>query len=128
MKFEIIKKEFKDKKIESIIIKMFEFFATLNSTRAASCKSKDEISELLSELVEYIETGLKDKFSENFIVLISEHPNYALKYERNYFLNLKYQNFDILVMKAPFICIPGKFYKSLKPEELTSIDNYHNEK
>ena len=89
MKFEILNRQFKDKNIENLIIKMFEYFAVENCERAEKIKktkNKEEILKMLKELADYVESGLKKKFSENFIVLISEHPNYAMKYERHYLL------------------------------------------
>lgn len=131
MKFDILKRQFKDKNIENIIIKMFEFFATTHLERAEKIKktkNREELIEMMKDLNNYIESGLKQKFSENFIVLISEHPNYALKYEKNYLLGLKYGNFEIIITKSPFICVPGKFTKSLKPEEVKEIENFYEEK
>lgn len=133
MKFEIINRQFKDKTIETLIIKMFEYFATINAERLEKCKqskSKEELLAILKDLAVYVESGLKKKFSVNFIVLISEHPNYAVKFEKFYFLGLKYKNFEIIVMKSPFICIPGKFskYSSLKEEEKNKITKFYEEK
>ncbi len=131
MKFEILNRQFKDKNIENLIIKMFEYFAVENCERAEKIKktkNKEETLKMLKELADYVESGLKKKFSENFIVLISEHPNYAMKYERHYLLGLKYFDYEIIITKTPFICVPGKFSKILKEEEKKEIESYYEEK
>ena len=131
MKFEIINKRFKDKTIEALIIKMFEYFATVNSSRVASSKntkSKEEIHMVLRDLCEYIEKGLTSKFSENFMVMINDSPNYALKYDKNYFLALKYLHYSIIIVKIPHICVPGTFYKQMNEEEIQKQDEYNSKK
>jgi hypothetical protein len=131
MKFDILNRQFKDKNIENIIIRMFEFFATTNAERAErikKSKNREELIEMMKDLVNYIESGLKKKFSENFIVLISEHPNYALKYEKHYLLGVKYGTFEIIITKTPFICVPGRYTKTLKQEEVKEIEKFYEEK
>ena len=132
MKFEIQNRQFKDKTIENVIIKMFEYFAVTNSERAEkikkSDKNKEETLEMLRELVEYIEFGLKRKFSENFVVLINDNPNYAIKYEKNYLLGLKYLTYEIIIGKTPFICVPSTFKKVSEVEKIEEIENSYNEK
>jgi hypothetical protein len=131
MKFEILNRKFKDKSIENIVIRMFEYFAAINVERAEKIKknkNREELIDMMKELANYVEAGLKKKFSENFIVLISEHPNYALKYEKHYLLGLKYCNFEIIITKSPFICVPGQFSKTLNKEEIEQIDKFYEEK
>lgn len=133
MKFEIVNRQFKDQNIENVIIKMFEYFATINAERFhknKQNKNKDELILILKDLAIYVESGLKKKFSLNFLVLISEHPNYAVKFEKNYFLGLRYKTFEIIVMKSPFICIPGKFSKNsdYSEEAKLQVTKYYEEK
>lgn len=114
MKFEIISRSMKDPSLGNTIIKTFEYFATLHKTRAEQIEkkpNKSELSSLMQDLVNYVETGLKKKYSINFNVLISEMANYAIKYEKGCLLSLRYLNFSILIYKTPFICIPSKFIK-----------------
>lgn len=131
MKFEIVSKKFKDKTIEALVIKMFEYFATMNMQREESCrksKNKQDMIELLEDLCEYVENGLRKKFSDNFVVLINDTPNYAVKYDKNYFLALKYLHYNIIIIKIPYICVPGTFRKNLSEEELKKEDEFYNEK
>ena len=131
MKFEILNKRFKDKTIEALIIKMFEYFATINSSRVTTLKkskNKEDMHNLLNDLCEYIETGLKKKFSENFIVLINDTANYAMKYDKNYFLALKYLQYSIIIVKIPYICVPSTFMKNLNEEELEKQQEFNTKK
>lgn len=132
MKFEIQNRQFKDKSIENVIIKMFEYFAVTNNERAEkikkSDKNKEETIEMLKDLVEYVEFGLKRKFSENFVVLINDNPNYAIKYEKHYLLGLKYLTYEIIICKTPFICVPSLFKKESEVEKLVEIEKFYNEK
>ena len=131
MQFEIVSRQFKDNSMQGLIVKIFEYFATINTIRAEKIKkskNREELIKLMSEMVVYVEQGLKKKLSENFFVLVSEQPNYALKYEKNYLLGLKYGIFDILILKSPFICIPMKFVKALKFEEQEEINKFCEEK
>jgi hypothetical protein len=131
MKFEIVSKKFKDKTIEALVIKMFEYFATINSQREESAKkskNKQDIFDLLEDLCEYVETGLRKKFSDNFVVFINDSPNYAMKYDKNYFLALKYLHFNIIIIKFPYICVPGTFRKNPTEEELKKEEEFYSEK
>ncbi len=131
MHFNLVSQKFKDKSMQALIVKMFQYFESINALRMEKIKkskNKEEIFSLLSDLIEYIEKGLKKKFSVNFLVLASENSNYAIKYDKYYFLGFKYGNFDIIILKTPFICIPGRFYKSLKQDQLEEIKKYSEEK
>ena len=115
MKFEIVNRQFKDMNVQNMIVKMVEYFATLNHDRLDKNKpgkNREELLTMLTELANYVESGLKKKFSLNFNVLVSEYPNYAVKFEKNYMIAFKFLNFEVLVIKSPFICIPGRFGKS----------------
>ena len=130
MKFEIVSRQFKEKTIENLIIKMFEYFSTIESDRAerlTKYKDKQGILTLLKELADYIENGLRKKFSENVVVLITQDPNYAIKFEKGYLLGLKYDKFEIIIFKSPFICIPTKFHKILKQEEKEKVDLFYSQ-
>lgn len=131
MKFQILKKEFKDNKIGDMIYRMLEYFATVNAERVEKNKqnkNREELLGILQDLANYVESGLKKKFSQNFVVLISEHPNYAIKYERHYFLGVKYLNFEIIILKTPFICIPARFMKKLKEEDKMKIHQFYQDR
>ena len=60
--------------------------------------------------------------------MINENPNYAVKFEKGYFLAFKFLTFEIIVMKAPFICIPGRFSKNINEEINTKIENFYETK
>jgi len=127
MKLEIITRQFRDLKIENMIIKMFEYYLSTNLHRLDEnkpTKNREEVLKFLEDLVNYVESGLKKKFSINFIVLISENPNYAVKFEKGYFLGLKFLNFDIIIIKCPFICIPGRFYKTINEEIIKKMEMF----
>jgi hypothetical protein len=131
MKFQIVSKKFRDKTIEALILKMFEYFITINAQREESIrksKNKEEMKNLLKELCEYVENGLRKKFSENFVVMINDTPNYAVKYDKYYFLALNYLNYSIIIIKVPYICVPGTFMKNLKGEELKALEEFNAEK
>lgn len=121
MKLEILSKKFADKSTESIIIKSFEYFITINKEKYENLPKKEngkkDLSSILSEMSEYIEVGLKKQYSMNFNVLISAEPIYCLKYERNCVLILKIEEYEVLVFKTPYICIPNKFIKKAVDKE-----------
>jgi hypothetical protein len=131
MHFNLVSQRFKDKSMQGLIVKMFEYFVSTNALRIQKIKktkNREDLNSILSELIEYVERGLKKKFSMNFIVLASENPNYAIKYEKHYFLAFKFGNFDIIILKTPFICIPARFYKSLKTDQVEEVNKYYEEK
>lgn len=129
MKFKIISKAFADKSFESTLIKTFEYFATLNKERAEKIEksnlgvdsNKEQLYSLIQDLVDYVDVGLKKNFSFNFNVIACKTPTFALKYEKGCLLSLQYLDFNILVYKTPFICVPGKYMKyqdEVKTEEV----------
>jgi hypothetical protein len=128
MKIEIVNRGIKDRTVDSILIKMLEYFTETNAERANSIKEKSEYKPLLIELINYLEVGLKSKFSLNFNVLISEHPCYALKYEKQSIMILKYNSFEILIFKTPPIAIPTLLFKALSEDENTAVDKYIQER
>jgi hypothetical protein len=114
MKIDIVRNRIKDPQKFQLILKTFEYFAATNSSREqflVNSKDKEGIIKLLFDLINYIEPGLKKKFSQNFNVLITENGVYAIKFDPKEFLGLKYGIYDILVYKTPFICIPSQYYK-----------------
>lgn len=118
----------KDTNLETTIMKTLEYYATINHAKAEQIEKrmiKEEIYALLQDLVEYLETGLKKKFSINLNVIITENPNYALKYEKGCLLSFQYLNYEILIYKVPYITIPNiKFSKkALSLEEEASFVN-----
>lgn len=125
MKFIIGVRGIKDKSLENTIMKTFEYFATINKQRGELIeknKIRKEINLLLQELVDYVEIGLKRKYSVNFTVIISENPAYALKYEKGCLMSVSYLHYDILVFKVPYITIPSKFHlPSLSSDEINKI-------
>lgn len=134
MKFKIVSKAFTDKSLENTIIKTMEYFASINKEKSDKIvnKQNNQINKeaaysLLQELVDYVEVGLKKLYSMNFNVLVTETPNYALKFEKGCFLSLNYLDFVILVYKTPFICVPGKFMRatldSVKEKEVSTTKN-----
>ena len=116
MKLEIVSKQFNDKSTETIIIKSFEYFITMNKEKYENLPKKDngkkDLSSFFTDMAEYIEVGLKKQYSMNFNIIISETPVYCLKYEKGCVLILKVDDFEILVFKTPYICVPGKFIKN----------------
>lgn len=126
MKIDIIRNRIKDPQKFQIILKTFEYFASTNFSREETMvKSKDKegIIKLLFELINYIEPGLRKRFSENYNVLISENGTYALKFDPKEFLGLRYGVYDILVYKTPYICVPAQFYKKIaKDDELINVN------
>lgn len=125
MKFEIISRSMKDQSLGSTIIKTLEYFATIHKDRSEQIErkpNKPDLAALMQDLVDYLETGLKKKYSINFNVLVSDMANYAIKFEKGCLLSLRYLNFSILIYKTPFICIPSKFLKpDLKQNELDRL-------
>ncbi len=120
MKIDIVRNRLKDPQKFQLILKTFEYFAATNSTREEALvksKNKEGMIQLLFDLINYIEPGLKKKFSQNFNVLIAENGTYAIKFDPKEFLGLKYGVFDIIVYKTPYICIPSQFYKKEPKEE-----------
>jgi hypothetical protein len=120
MKFEIVKNTINDANMNSLIIKMFEYFISINQERtekAKKSKNKEDFQNLMTDLLNYVEIGLQKKYSENFNVLINKHPNYALKYEKNTLLGLKSDKQDIIIFKPPYIAIRGQFKKENYTEE-----------
>jgi len=114
MKIDIIRNRIKDHKILEVILKMFEYFCYINKSKEeefSNQKNKEAIEKLLFELIKYVESGLKNKFSENFNVLITNNADFAIKFDPKYFLGLKYNHYDIIVFKIPYICIPTSFSK-----------------
>jgi len=131
MKFTLVNKRFRDKTIEALILRMLEYFITINEQREESIrksKNKEDMHNFLKELCDYVENGLKKKFSENFVIIINDTPNYAIKYDKNYFLALSYLHYSIIIMKVPYICVPGTFSKNIKSEEIKAVDEYYAEK
>ncbi len=125
MKFQIGVRGMKDKSVEGTIMKTFEYFATINYERSVEVEkrnNKSEVKDLLQELVNYVELGLKKKFSINFTVIISNCPNYAVKYEKGCLLSLSYSHYEIIIFRVPYITIPSKFHKvALTDKEQNSV-------
>jgi hypothetical protein len=107
---------------------MLEYFTEKNADRGAAIKDKNEYKPLFLELINYLEIGLKSKFSINFNVLVSEYPCYALKYEKQAIMILKYNSFEILIFKTPPIAIPTMLFKALSDEEKIAVYKYIQEK
>ncbi len=64
MQFEIVSRQFKDNSMQGLIVKIFEYFATINTIRAEKIKkskNREELIKLMSEMVVYVEQGLKKK-------------------------------------------------------------------
>lgn len=120
MKIDIVRNRIKDPQKFQLILKTFEYFSSINFSREESLiKSNDKegIIKLLFDLINYIEPGLRKRFSENYNILITENATYALKFDPKEFLGLKYGVYDILVYKTPYICIPSQFYKKIAKDK-----------
>jgi hypothetical protein len=114
MRFEIIKNKIQDKDIITLLINMFKFMGTLYLKKAEDAKNnknKSAMEEILRNICKYVENGLSQKLSQNYFVIASEDPYYALKYDSKYLMILKYEKFDIIVIRVPYICVSGKFNK-----------------
>jgi len=116
--------KFKDKAVASSILKIIELFQSVNNKRAEEMKkfkSREGLIILLKDLANHVESCLVRKFSENFLVIITEHPFYCLKYDSKYFMAMKYGTFDIIIFKFPNICLPSMYSKlpdsQILPEE-----------
>jgi len=127
MKFKIITNTITDKSFSAVMMKTFEYFATINKVRAEKieesmkkfgAQAKESLISLIQDLVDYVESGLKSKYSENFNVIASETPNFALKYEKGCLLSIGYLDFVILVFKTPHICVPSKYMKQKQEESV----------
>jgi hypothetical protein len=128
MNFEIIKDNFKDTTIKVFIVNLLKFFNQTNEERISKIKDKGEKIKILQELVNYMESGLRAKYSLNFNVFVNEYPSYALKYESKSILILRHETFDLLVYRNPNICIPTKYIKDEKHNKHEEIEKYLNEK
>jgi len=122
MKFEIIKNKIQDRDIINLLINMFKVVGTLYSKKAENAinnKNKSALEEILRNICKYIENGLSKKLSQNYFVIASEDPFYALKYDNKYLMILKYEKFDIIVIRVPYICVSGRFNKIKLDEKET---------
>jgi hypothetical protein len=128
MDFKIITDSFQDTTIKVFIVNMLKFFEQNNTERISKLKDKEEKIKLFQDLVDYIESGLKSKYSLNFNIFINEYPSYVLKYEKKSMLILRYESFDFIVFKTPHTCIPAKFIKQLDDKQVTGIEKYLTEK
>jgi hypothetical protein len=120
MRFDIVRNRMKDPQKFQIILKTFEYFSSINYAKEeslATSKDKEGILKLLFDLINYIEPGLKNKFSQNFNIMIAQSGTYAIKFDPKEFIGLKYSNYDILVYKTPYICVPSQFYKKTTDEK-----------
>lgn len=127
MKIKIGLKEIKDKSIEIDVLKSFEYFATINNEKAIEIEKRNnspEIISLLEELSDYIEYGLKKKYSTNINIIISDSPNYAIKFEKGFLMSFSYLKYEIILFKIPYITIQSKFRK----QELKEDQDHMNEK
>jgi hypothetical protein len=127
MKFEIVNKSIQDRNVDNMIIKMLQYFSQKYSDKAKEIKDKHDLKIILLELINYLEIGLKSKYSINFCVLVSEYPCYALKYEKKSLFILKYQNYEILIFKPPVISIPGLFNSKLDKNQIEQLQEYIKE-
>ena len=101
MKIDIVRNRIKDPQKFQLILKTFEYFSSINFSREESLiKSNDKegIIKLLFDLINYIEPGLRKRFSENYNILITENATYALKFDPKEFLGLKYVHKYLLGM------------------------------
>jgi hypothetical protein len=128
MEFKIITDSLNDSNIKVFIENMLKFFEQTELERITKLKDKEEKIKLFQNLVDYLESGLKSKYSTNFNVFVNEYPSYVLKYEKRSMLILKHESFDIIIYKTPHTCIPGKFIKGLDEEQQIEIDKFLNEK
>jgi hypothetical protein len=60
--------------------------------------------------------------------LVSEHPCYALKYEKQAIMILKYNSFEIVIFKTPPIAIPTMLFKYLTDDEKAQVAKFIEEK
>ncbi len=131
MKFEIITNKNKDRNISNLIVNMFTYMSQLYSAKAdeyVKMKDKSKLEEILRNICKYVESGLIEKLSYNYYVLISENPYFALKYDNKYLMIIKYNNYEIVILRSPYICISGKFTKRIFNNENAEEINNHFEK
>lgn len=116
MKFEIEIKGIKDKSLNNLINQTLSYYLTINKEKSKliqkSSNNKQLIADFMQNLVTYLEVGLKNKCSVNLSVIISDQPNYAIKYEKGFLATYKFYNYEILVFKTPYITIPSKYFKT----------------
>ena len=126
MRFEIVKNKIQDRDINTLVISMFKYMGTFyekKAEEAKNTKNKSATEGILRNVCKYVEKGLSEKLSQNYYVLASEDPFFALKYDSKYLMILKYEKFEILVIRVPYICISGKFNKiNLEENEIKEID------
>ena len=132
MKFQIVRNNIKDSSITSLIIKMFEYMSSLYNERAEEAlktKNKTKLHEILKNICLYVESGLINKLSYNYCVFISENPHYALKYDNKYLMIIKYNNYEIVILLTPYICIAVRFTKKkIEENEKDEIENFYTKK
>lgn len=120
MKFEILTNKNKDRNISNLIVKMLTYMSQVWSAKEEEflkTKNKAKIEEMLKSICKYIESGLIDKLSYNYCVFASESPYYALKYDNKYLMIVKYNNYEIVILRSPYICVSGKFNKKAFSEQ-----------
>lgn len=126
MKFEIVKNKVQDRDINTLLVNMFKYMGTLYAKKedeARRTKNKGAIEEILRNICKYVENGLSQKLSQNYFLIASEDPFYALKYDNKYLMIVRYEKFDIICVRVPYICVSGKFNKFILEEnELKEIE------
>lgn len=131
MKFDIITNKNKDKNISNLIVNMLTYMSQIWSAKAEEylkTKNKAKVEEMLKNICKYIESGLVEKLSYNYCVLVSESPYYALKYDNKYLMIIKYNNYEIVIIRSPFICVSGKFVKkAFSNEEKEEIKKHYEQ-
>lgn len=131
MKFEIVTNKNKEKNITSLIVKMFQYMSSIYSPMEEEylkTKNKPKLLEMLKNICKYVESGLIEKLSYNYCVLISENPYFALKYDSKYLMILKYNSYEIVILRTPYICIATKFSKKpFNKEDLEQINSHYEE-
>jgi len=131
MKFEIITNKNKDINISNLIVNMLTYMSQVWSAKEeeyTKTKNKPKLEEMLKSICKYIESGLIEKLSYNYCVFVSENPYFALKYDNKYLMIVKYNNYEIVILRSPFICVSGKFKKKVFTEEDKEEINKHYEK
>jgi len=131
MKFDIITNKNKDQNISNLIVNMFQYMSQIYSPKEEEylkTKNKAKLEEMLKNICKYVESGLIEKLSFNYAVLISENPFYALKYDNKYLMIIKYNNYEIVILRSPYICVSGKFLKkNFDLGEKEDIDKHFEE-
>lgn len=126
MRFEIIKNKIQDRDINNLVINMFRYMGTYYAKKeeeARNTKNKSAIEQILRDVCKYVEKGLSEKLSQNYYVVASEDPFFAIKYDNKYLMILKYERFEICVIRVPYICVSGKFNKiELEENEKKEIE------